>query len=58
MIIEGRMVATVLFYVFTFIGYLLGKEIALEESEIKLKQKRLELLEAALNAIKKEGQKQ
>ena len=44
----SRMIFAILLQVFMFVGYLLGKEIAVQEYEIKLKQKQLDLIKEFL----------
>lgn len=39
MIIEGRTIATILIFVFTFVGYLLGKDIEKEQEKEHLSEK-------------------
>ncbi len=39
MIIEGRTIATILIYIFTFVGYLLGKSIGKEQEKEHLLEK-------------------
>ena len=39
MIIEGRTIATILIFVFTFVGYLLGKDIVKEQEKEHLLKK-------------------
>lgn len=39
MIIEGRTIATILIYIFTFIGYLLGKSIEKDQEREHLLEK-------------------
>lgn len=39
MIIEGRTIAAILIFVFTFVGYLLGKDIEKEQEKEHLSEK-------------------
>lgn len=39
MIIEGRTIATIIIFVFTFVGYLLGKDIVKEQEKEHLLEK-------------------
>ena len=52
MIVEGRAIAVILMYIFTLVGYLLGRTAAIEENEIKIKHERLKLIVALLEKIK------
>jgi len=52
MIIEGRTIVVILIYIFTFVGYLLGKDFPNEELETK--RKCLETLKRYLNKESKD----
>jgi len=55
MVIEGRVIAVILIYISTFVGYLLGRELPdKEREELEFKRKCLEIFKRYLNKENKD----